>query len=79
MKIHAKTKRTQHVIAYCVPENIQKRLFLLKKILLVSSLYELLNENISTSLRRLVHTDAFYDTLCARFGCEGCDCFLCHK
>ncbi len=36
-------------------------------------------EHVSTSLGRLVHTDALYHFLTALTGSEGCDCFLCHS
>ena len=53
------------------------KLFLCEEILCLTLLYELLSENISASLWRLVHTDTL-DHLLECTGLEGCDCFLCH-
>ena len=53
------------------------KLFLCEEILCLTLLNELLCENISASLWRLVHTDTLNHLLeCT--GLEGCDCFLCH-
>lgn len=54
-------------------------LFLREKFLNLRLLHEKFIENVSTSLWRLVHTNALYHFLTALTGSEGCDRFLCHS
>ena len=54
-------------------------LFLIEKLLALLSLHELLDENVSAGLGRLLHTDALDHALGTGLCCECCDGFLCHN
>ena len=62
---------------HCHSTYHKKELFLCEEFLSLVFLNELLCENISSSLWRLVHADTLNHLLeCTSL--EGCDCFLCH-
>ena len=51
----------------------------LEEVLGLLSFDELLGEDVSSGLRRLVHADALHHALGAGLRGECCDCFLCHN
>ena len=72
-------KKGPGVFAQDLTPILKNLLFLREKFLNLRLLHEKFIENVSASLRRLVHTNALYHFLTALTGSEGCDRFLCHN